>query len=165
MTDAPPTLPAMGPRNFLIGFPVMLAFALVALAGTYYAWSQVFLEWQLEREGVPVQGTLLRKYDLADGDRTTYHVRYTFQVGSQAITNESRVDEGTYGTARVGEPIAIVYLPGHPERNLPAKRSMSSFFRICGLIGAVAAVFFLGVCVGMLVTKLRGGYRGADAPR
>jgi hypothetical protein len=151
----------MGPRNFWIGLPVMLAFALVTIAGAYYALSQVYLEWQLERTGIPVQATLLKKYELADSERTTYHFRYSFQVDATTITNESRVDRDAYYSGREGQPLAVRYLPGNLERNLPAKREMSSFFKICGLISAIGAVFFLGVCFGMVVKKLRGGYRGA----
>jgi len=151
----------MGPRNFWIGLPVMLAFALVTLAGAYYALSQVYLEWQLDRQGIPVQATLLKKFDLADSDRTTYHFRYTFQVDSQVISHESRVDRDAYYAAREGQPLTVLYLPGHPERNLPAKREMSSFYTICGTISGIGALFFLFVCIGMIVKKLRGGYRGA----
>ena len=62
--------------------------------------TNVHLERQLAREGIPVQATLEKKFELADGDRTTYHLRYSFQVGSRVISSESRVDQETYGTSR-----------------------------------------------------------------
>jgi hypothetical protein len=153
----------MGPRNFWIGLPVIFFFAAVTTAGAYYALSQVYLEWQLDRNGIPVQGTLLEKKELADGDRTTYRFLYTFSADSQVITHETRVDPGAYYATREGDPIAVVYLPGRPDRNLPAERQMCEFFLLCGAISAVAAVFFLVVTIGMIVKKLRGGYRPLEA--
>ncbi len=148
----------MGPRNFWIGLPVVLFFAAVTGGGAYYALNQVYLEWQLDREGITVQGTLREKRQLTDEEGSTYHFRYTFTVDSKVITHETRVDAGAYHALREGDPIEVVYLPGHPECNLPANREMSHFFLLCGAISAIAALFFLVVTVGMIIKKIRGGY-------
>ncbi len=155
----------MGPRNFWIGLPVMLFFAAVTIGGAYYALSQVYLEWQLDRMGITVQGTLLEKKELADEDHTTYHFLYTFSVDSRVITHETRVDRDAYYASKEGGPIKVVYLPGRPERNLPAARELSDFFLLCGAISAVAGAFFLVVTIGMIIKKTRGGYSPLEPGR
>jgi hypothetical protein len=69
------------------------------------------------REGVPVTGTITRRWEV-HGKSTSYHVDYVYDVAGTRHASEADVSRATYDRLPVGAPAAVRYVPSRPDVSL-----------------------------------------------
>jgi hypothetical protein len=131
---------------------------------SYFSWSEIKLERRLLSEGVEKKATVLSTNISGGGGDSgdIYRVRYSFQEGGRAFTNEVRVNRDLYYTARLGASIPILHLPGHPEANLPVARTQSKMFLFAFLFAGGVTLLCGLAMVTMTVKLLKGGYEASS---
>ncbi len=162
----------LGKGNYLVGMLVMALFAGSAGYFGHRGWSELKLKRQLRTEGVGGQATVLGTTTRSEvgrrSNRHVYTVRYSFRVPSpeqtpgteedRDITNEVRVSSDVYRSVWEGALIPILYLPGHPEANLPVAMTESGTSLFALLFGGGIALLCGFVMAMMTIKLVRGGY-------
>ncbi len=150
-------------RAFWIGMPLVVFLATVSWMGVLHAAGQVITERAVYSRGVPATGTVVRKirYHQTQNGEQTHYVAYAFQTPAGiTFRKEIRIEPRVWNDLRENGPIAVRYVPGRPEQNLPDGWHLSGYYYLVGAIALAGALLFTVVAAGMLIKKFSGGYRG-----
>lgn len=147
---------------------ILAGFCFLAAGASFdSAWKVWWMRWQLERDGIRGQGTVLalRKENGEDGP--LFHARFRFDAstpqGIKPFTKEREVTESSYRALRVNGPVDVFYSAADPElakvnHTLPPEPWRDTIIALVSLIAATGSVF------GARIThdRLKGLLAGAQ---
>src|SRR5437773_8151153 len=82
----------------------------------YFNLVQFRSEYLLKRDGVPGRGRVIKTYWSSGKGSPRYRVWYSYEpVAGNNLKGRGRIGRESYLTLKPGDPIAIFYVPAHPE--------------------------------------------------
>ena len=69
----------------------------------------------LDREGIPANGTITRRWTTSHKSETNYHVAYTYEVDGRGYASVAEVSKASHDGFRTGGAAGLHYAPSRPE--------------------------------------------------
>jgi hypothetical protein len=152
--------PVFSTSWFLVGLGLMLVFVVAGVGGGVWGLEQILLHHQLQTKGEVTRGEVLGKEQLDSrsfpaAGHTAYEVTFAFEVEGERIQRTARIGQDLYSRLSRGQSLPVRYLPGSPERSLPAEVRLGGIYWLATAFGFAVAAGAAVVAVGMTLTRLR----------